>query len=877
MAPTASASDFGTINVVQISRSLFKQFNARVMPLLLLLLLVITADSHKISAQAFKAHPSSSSSSSSYVNEKPTHKHIQVQYLVNPTSNGWYYYREPVHSAPWIDKVLVRLQSHRHHHDPHQEQEEVETEENMQTTTRRWKKRTTGRSLQTSSSSSTSTVASPIRIYTEVQLHASTTDAVKSEIQNVILPQVRARLEGAIKVVNPVSGRLKVQRFCNNYYTWSDGTEECASVLPLSKCGDANEVAEFFDDYTLCSGLSIGDCTTYKSSSTTTIENPVGVADSDFILYVTTDPTYCSGDTLATGGFCDLDHVSYRPLTGYLNFCPSKIDLNDNVTSIATGVHEAYHGLFFNEALYKYYIDNTSIDSTTGKHTRLGESNVIKVVPSRGKTVKVVATPETVHHTKLLTGCDSILGAEIENEGGDGTGNTHWDSRIFLNEIMTGMTGDSAEQRGNYQALSNITLALAKDTGWYDVDYVVSGQALPFVQNRGCAFATTSCSDTTSTSFASIAGPGKIFCTLNDYQTCSWDHTRLARCYADTSSLASHGVLLDNCEVPMPLGGSGKCNDPTRQTESKTFVGQTYTVSSFCFDHGSEDILKRIDCTNGCSWFGDVQSTTSTTKDIKVSNNGSGCYSTRCNLDTLSNRMRLFVDIAGVEQECTNGSSLQFPSSKDFLSGSVKCPASIADICGQATCPAHCSNNGVCSEGKCHCYIGYAGDDCSQIACAYGKYACPNGTSCNYGTGLCMSSSQAPPPPPSPNPPPPVPLSSLPPPNPPPNLNQTPSPNPPPPKPSTPPPASPLPPPPNPNPPPPSPPPPLPLPPPPPPPLPSLDFSLDVGGVSSTLFQTTAFISTISPITAYDLRYVARTTKRDTRLSSLFLIYSKRQ
>ena len=370
-------------------------------------------------------------------------KAVETKYLVNPTSNGRYYYREPVHSAPWFHRLYAERRLHR--------------------------------SLQ---SSSQQTEALPIRIYTHVQLHSSTSEFVKSEVENVILPQVKARLHGAIRVISPVTGNLKIQRFCNNYYTWNDGTEECASVSPLGKCGDASEVADFFDDYTLCTGMSIGDCQTFKS---TNVQEP-GVSDSDFILYVSTDPTYCTGDTLATGGFCDLDQISYRPLTGYLNFCPDKIT-SDNVTSIATGVHEAYHGLFFNEALYKYYIDNTSKESS-GKYTRLGESNVIKSISSRGKTVKVVATPETVKHTRLLTGCDSMLGAEIENEGGDGTGNTHWDSRIFLNEIMTGMTGDSAEQHGNYQALSNITLALAKDTGWYDVDYSESGQALPFVQNR---------------------------------------------------------------------------------------------------------------------------------------------------------------------------------------------------------------------------------------------------------------------------------------------------------------------------------------------------------------------------------------------------------
>ena len=98
------------------------------------------------------------------------------------------------------------------------------------------------------------------------------------------------------------------------------------------------------------------------------------------------------------------------------------------------------------------------------------------------------------------------------------------DSRIFMNELMAGLFGDSAEQSGDYQALSNVTLALAQDSGWYEVDYRASGQALPFAQDRGCAFALTSCkSDSTGDgeSFESITGEGKIFCSRRDYQTCS--------------------------------------------------------------------------------------------------------------------------------------------------------------------------------------------------------------------------------------------------------------------------------------------------------------------------------------------------------------------
>jgi leishmanolysin len=49
----------------------------------------------------------------------------------------------------------------------------------------------------------------------------------------------------------------------------------------------------------------------------------------------------------------------------------------------------------------------------------------------------------------------------MENEGGAGTANAHWERRIFFNEIMTGsdMSGDFI--------FSMFTFKLLEDSGWY--------------------------------------------------------------------------------------------------------------------------------------------------------------------------------------------------------------------------------------------------------------------------------------------------------------------------------------------------------------------------------------------------------------------------
>lgn len=55
----------------------------------------------------------------------------------------------------------------------------------------------------------------------------------------------------------------------------------------------------------------------------------------------------------------------------------------------------------------------------------------------------------------------------MENKGGSSTELKHWDSDYFGNEIMTGVVG----LRPIY---SDFTLNLLKDSGWYDVNYLMA-------------------------------------------------------------------------------------------------------------------------------------------------------------------------------------------------------------------------------------------------------------------------------------------------------------------------------------------------------------------------------------------------------------------
>ena len=107
----------------------------------------------------------------------------------------------------------------------------------------------------------------------------------------------------------------------------------------------------------------------------------------------------------------------------------------------------------------------------------------------RGGTVErpmqMFVTPRVVEEAKKHFACDTLEGAELENQGGEGTALTHWEKRIFENEAMTGVhTQDPV--------YSKITLALLEDSGWYRPDYQAA-TTLAFGHRLGCDFAKKSC------------------------------------------------------------------------------------------------------------------------------------------------------------------------------------------------------------------------------------------------------------------------------------------------------------------------------------------------------------------------------------------------
>jgi Leishmanolysin len=98
-------------------------------------------------------------------------------------------------------------------------------------------------------------------------------------------------------------------------------------------------------------------------------------------------------------------------------------------------------------------------------------------LPRSGNTV---TSPTVTAAVREQTDCSSAKGAPLEADGGPGTATSHWDTASFQGELMDG-SSDGVERT----VLSNLTLGLAKDSGWYIPNYGAAG-FLRYGFHAGC-------------------------------------------------------------------------------------------------------------------------------------------------------------------------------------------------------------------------------------------------------------------------------------------------------------------------------------------------------------------------------------------------------
>ncbi|XP_023545765.1 leishmanolysin homolog [Cucurbita pepo subsp. pepo] len=414
-----------------------------------------------------------------------------------------------------------------------------------------------------------------------------------------------------------------------------------------------------------------------------------GIPNADLVLLVTTRPT--TGNTLAWAVACERDQWG-RAIAGHVNVAPRHLTAKAETLLSATLIHEVMHVLGFDPHAFAHFRDERK-----RRRSKVTE----QVLDERlGRTVTRVVLPRVVMHSRYHYGAFSknFTGLELEDGGGRGTSGSHWEKRLLMNEIMTG----SVDTRS---VVSKMTLALLEDSGWYQANYSMADR-LDWGRNQGNDFVMSPCNlwkgayhcNTTQMSGCTYNREAEGYCPIVSY---NGDLPHWAR-YFPQPNKGGQSSLADYCTYFVAYS-DGSCTDTNSARAPDRMLGEVRGSNSRCMASS----LVRTGFVRGSM------------------TQGNGCYQHRC----INNSLEVAVD--GMWKVCPEaGGLVQFPG----FNGELLCPA-YHELCSKDSvsvpgkCPNTCSFNGDCVDGKCFCFLGYHGHDCS-------KRSCPNNCS---GHGRCLS------------------------------------------------------------------------------------------------------------------------------------------
>jgi hypothetical protein len=333
----------------------------------------------------------------------------------------------------------------------------------------------------------------------------------------------------------------------------------------------------FLDSTYYNGGASRKNCAVGVPIPASYVAGSTGIPGVDYYVWITARPA-SSSSNLASALACNIvvaqtsPTVKYgRPLAGYINFNPAGLASTDLTNSfkfnryVRVAVHELMHALGFSSFFYPHFSNDN------GQYYTSPFVNITL----RGGPVPVFTTPRVTKFAQDHYGCSSLTGLEMENGGGQGTANSHWEARLMNNDIMTGYAD-------LYLIISNATLAIFRDMGWYRVNW---GQAEPYYMGyqQGCSFALNKCNTWTQ---------ARTFCSVANARGCTVDRRAKGYCdyatgqtipsqyqyFGDTS--AGGFFIRDYC--PITIGYSnGYCGDASSLAQSYDSIGFD---DSRCFD-----------------------------------------------------------------------------------------------------------------------------------------------------------------------------------------------------------------------------------------------------------------------------------------------------
>ncbi len=283
-----------------------------------------------------------------------------------------------------------------------------------------------------------------------------------------------------------------------------------------------------------------------------------GSASTDVLIVVTARPI--AGATIAFAGHCQQDegtaspYAPKRPTVGHVNIDPASLEGVDERGSggglhegavdavLKVLVHEVFHALGFTHSKLREFpcpdapgFDRHNVSGHEPRGCPAGRDPVlVRSAPvSRGvHSVSWLVTPKVAEMARRHFNCSAgpagsgacgegdecIDGLPLEDchggadcSVGSGTRSSHWEKRVLHGELMVGVS-----HAGQSSSISDMSLALFEDSGWYVADYGVTSPRCLFAREwcadagatppepprepllwgrgRGCAFVNGKCS-----------------------------------------------------------------------------------------------------------------------------------------------------------------------------------------------------------------------------------------------------------------------------------------------------------------------------------------------------------------------------------------------
>ena len=408
--------------------------------------------------------------------------------------------------------------------------------------------------------------------------------------------------------------------------------------------------------------------------------------ENDVIIFPTIDNSLneLGDDILTAGQFCLITN-DFRIVGGVLKINPNITFTKNNSDTYFKYVllHEFTHILIFHPSIMEL-LDMIEKDKETDQ--------------------LIVKSPIVLEKAKEHFNCEFMKGVKLEDEEKEGIAGYHWDSRYMLGDYMISIDYIDI-------VISDITLALFEDSGFYKVNYYTGG-LFKFGKNKGCKFIDKKCNLTDPTFKDEFCySPGipkcsqsrisKGICTLYNY---SLNNLTIDSSYQYFEDPGIGGLKqIDYCPVTDYYDNqssnyyySQNCQmgNSSNLEQFKEKIGN----NSFCFiiswesndfKNNSDFNKNDIDSNNNNNTNNNtnISNTTNSLRHLNSNSkveNKAVCYQTECNNDTKV----INITIGNQNILCENEGEISIKIDNN-ITAKINCP-NYYDICG--------FNNNSCNE-----------------------------------------------------------------------------------------------------------------------------------------------------------------------------------